>query len=579
MVDASKKIGRGDRPAILVVDDDAEALGRIRDELVRRYREDYRIVCESVPDDALRLLREMHQAGDDVAIVLAALCSTSLSGSDLLAAVPGIYPNAKRGLLIDWGGWGDQGTAEAIFRGMALRHMDYYVLKPWRSPDEFFHRTISEFLHEWSRIEPRGIREITVVAPRWSPRGHELRALLSRNGVPHVFHPSDSPEGREALERFDAPVGDDPIVITFDGRVLIDPSNSDLAEAYGVNTSLEVARDFDVIVVGAGPAGLSAAVYASSEGLRTLVVEGEAIGGQAGSSSLIRNYLGFSRGVTGAELAQRAYQQAWVFGTRFLLMRRVQSLRTVDDRHVLTISDGNDASARAVILATGVSYARLGIPSLEKLAGSGVYYGASTAEAQQLVGQEVYVVGGANSAGQAAMHLSRYARRVTLVVRGISLAESMSQYLQDEIEAAGNIAVRLNTEVIDGAGEGRLTALTLRDGSSGRTEMVEAAGLFVLIGAHPHTDWLPPSIARDEAGFILTGSDAASGKAGTQEVPLMFETSLPGVFAVGDVRHGSIKRVASAVGEGSVAVQQLHLHLARADRPAGEGARTRPPGD
>jgi len=312
-------------------------------------------------------------------------------------------------------------------------------------------------------------------------------------------------------------------------------------------------------VIGAGPAGLAAAVYASSEGLRTLVVEPESIGGQAGSSSLIRNYLGFSRGVSGAELAQRAFQQAWVFGMRFLLMREVVDLRPDGGRLVLSLSDGSEARAGAAILATGVSYRRLGIPTLEALTGAGVFYGASVSEGKALTGEDVYVVGGGNSAGQAAMHLSRHARRVTLLVRGESLESSMSSYLIETLAAAPNVDVRTRTEVVGGCGEGRLEQLTLRDSRSAEESTVEAAALFVLIGARPHTDWLPSEVERDERGFVPTGADLGSA---SPVLPL--ETSLPGVFAVGDVRHLSVKRVASAVGEGSVVIQQVHEYLARA---------------
>ncbi len=558
-----EKAVRDKLPILMVVDDDHAALERIGRELTRRYAGDYCIFCQRSSVEAMARLESLRAEGGEVALVLAAQWTEGIRGEELLARVKFIHPKAKRGLLIEWGAWGHRPTAEVIHRAMARGHMDYYVLKPWRSPDEFFHRTVTEFLHEWSRLDTSGMKEIAVVARKWSPRAHELRELLSRNGVPHVFHPSDTIEGKRLLEKAGQGESEHPIVITFDGRVLVNPTNAEMAEAYGVNTVLDGNRDFDVIVVGAGPAGLSAAVYASSEGLRALVVENEAIGGQAGSSSLIRNYLGFSRGVTGAELAQRAYQQAWVFGTKFLLMRQAVGLRTEGERLVVTISDGSEASARAVILATGVSYARLGIPKLEHLHGAGVFYGSSAAEAQGLAGEQVYVVGGGNSAGQAAMHLSRYAKSVTVVVRSSSLAESMSQYLRDEMDAAGNIHVRLNTEVVDGEGEGRLTRLILRNNVTGELVSVPAAGLFILIGARPHTEWLPPEIARDDKGFILTGTDVIRGKMGAAHPTLMFETSLPGVFAVGDVRYGSVKRVASAVGEGSVAVQQLHRHLAR----------------
>ena len=575
------------RPILLAVDDDAAALGRIKHELVRRYGSDYRVMCERSPADALAALESARASGDDVAVILADQWMGEVSGGDFLARARELHPRAKRALLIDWGGWGHRPTADAVLRAMALGHIDYYVLKPWRSPDELFHRTIAEFVHEWSRLDLSRPKEIAVVGERWSPRAHELRNLLARNGVPHVFHPSDSPQGRRLLRGARRENAAAPVVITVDGRVLVDPSNAELAGAYGVNTRLDSDREFDLIVVGAGPAGLAAAVYASSEGVRTLVVEREGIGGQAGASSLIRNYLGFPRGVSGAELAQRAYQQAWVFGTSFLLMSEVSRLRTEGDRHVVTISEQTEARARAVILATGVSYRRLGVPALEPLTGAGVFYGASVSEAQALAGQHVFIVGAGNSAGQAAMHLSRYAERVTLLVRGPSLAQSMSQYLRDELAAAQNVEVRLRTEVIDAGGEGRLERLTIRDNSSGETSTVGAAALFILVGARPHTDWLPPAVTRDRWGFVLTGGDMVEEGAAEwplERRPLTLETSLPRVLAVGDVRSRSVKRVASAVGEGSVAIQQVHEFLTETDpgdRPGadGTGARRRPAGD
>jgi thioredoxin reductase (NADPH) len=537
---------------LLVVDDDADCLGRTREELQRRYSSDYRILCERSAPKALQALEALQAAGDDVAVVLAEQWTPEINGSELLARVRELHPNAKRALLIPWGAWGDRPTAEAVLRAMALGHIDYYVLKPWQSPDELFHRTVSEFLHEWTRAHTARPREIAVVAERGSARGHELRSLLARNGVPHAFHASDSADGRRLLAEAGRENADVPVVVLLDGRVLVDPSNAELAGGYGVTTELDERRDFDVVVVGAGPAGLAAAVYASSEGLRTLVVERESIGGQAGSSSLIRNYLGFSRGVSGAELAQRAYQQAWVFGTSFLLMREVVGLRTEGDQHRVTISDGSEVTARAVVLAMGVSYRRLGIPALEALNGTGVFYGAAVSEAQALAGQQAYVIGGGNSAGQAAVHLSRYAKQVSVLVRGSSLAESMSQYLIDEIAAAGNIEVRHNTQVVDGGGQGRLERLTLQDTVTGETSEVEAAALFILIGSRPHTDWLPEVVERDKWGFLPTGPERPA---------LTYETNVPGLFAVGDVRHGSVKRVASAVGEGSVVIQQIHEYL------------------
>ena len=569
--DTAAPLGPGGRPVILCVDDDAEALARLEETLCKRYAGDYRVIGERSAADALGRLEACRAAGDHVAIVLADHWMPETTGAELLGKVKNLHPQAKRALLIDFGSWGHRPTAEAVLRCMALGHIDYYVVKPWTEPDEYFHRTITEFLHEWSRAAPSEAKEVTLVAKSWSARGHELRDLLSRNGVPHAFLDSDSEQGRRVLRETRTEQVNGPVVLMLDGRVLVDPSRAELADAYGVSTQLGEDRDFDVAVIGAGPAGLAAAVYASSEGLRTLVVEREAIGGQAGSSSLIRNYLGFSRGVTGAELAQRAYQQAWVFGTRFVLMRDVRVIKCGGDQHVIQTSVGTEATARAVILATGVDYRRLGVPGLEELTGAGIFYGAAVSEARALAGQEAYVVGGGNSAGQAAMHLSRFAGRVTMLIRGRSLAASMSRYLQNEIEAAENVHVRLGAEVIDGGGEGRLEELTLRDRESGDTETVEAAALFVLIGARPHTAWLPGSIERDRWGYVMTGPDL-TGDWPLERPPLMHETSEPGVFAVGDVRHGAMKRVAAAVGQGSVVIQQVHEYLAGIERPAGVAA-------
>jgi thioredoxin reductase (NADPH) len=461
-----------------------------------------------------------------------------------------LHPQTKRGLLIDFGAWGDEETAVVIREAMARGHIDYYVLKPWSEPDELFHRTVCEFLHEWRRGSAQGRRELTVVADRFSPRAFELRNLLARNGVPHAFQASDSEEGRRLLAARRRTEPSEPIVLLPDNSVLVDPSNQDLAEkGYRVRTRLgQDSGPFDVAIVGAGPAGLAAAVYASSEGLRTLVVERESIGGQAGSSARIRNYLGFQRGISGGELATRAYQQAWVFGTSFLLMRDVESLQATDHGHVITISDGSEIDARSVVLGTGVAYRRLGIPAVEDLCGRGVFYGYSSSDAQQVAGGRIFVVGAGNSAGQAAADLRRYAAEVTLVCRRPTLGESMSQYLRDEIEAAG-VRVRLSTIIVGAEGDGRLRELTLRHASGGR-EVVPADGVFVLIGGQPCSDWLPQELERDEKGFVLTGGGEH-----------LFETSLPGVFAIGDVRAGSVKRVASAVGEGAVVIQQVHRYL------------------
>jgi thioredoxin reductase (NADPH) len=559
------RIGPEARPAILAVDDDQQSLGRLEQELGRRYAGDYRVICERSVDHAMVELDAIKSEGRELALVLVDQWLPDNSGDTLLGQVRNLHPNAKRALLVEWGAWADRDRADAIVRAMSMGAIDYYVLKPWRSPDEFFHRTVTEFLHEWSRSAPWRPQEVVLVGARWSQRSHELRSLLARSGAPHVFHPNDSPEGRRHLAEAGKEGVEEPVAIfKVDGNVIVDPSKTALANAYGLTTQLDQERDFDVVVVGAGPAGLAAAVYASSEGLRTLVVERESIGGQAGSSSLIRNYLGFSRGLSGAELAQRAYQQAWVFGTKFLLTNEVVNLRTEEGRHLIGISDGCEVSARALVLAMGVSYRRLGIPALEALNGSGVFYGASVSEAQALQGEDVYVVGGGNSAGQAAVHLCRFARQVTMLVRGSSLSESMSTYLCTQIEKTDNVHVHLQSEIVDGGGDGRLERLVVRDAATGGTSEAQGAALFVLIGAQPHTDWLPDEIERDSWGYLPTGSDVDLIEGWSQDrPPHMFETSLPGVFAVGDVRQRSVKRVASAVGEGSVVIQQVHDYLER----------------
>ena len=549
------------RPALLVVDDDTDVLASARRELRRWYGDNYRVLCRRSADDALSALREMRRDREPVAVVLADLWMPEMTGSEFLARVRRLHPHARRALLIDWGAWGHRRTADALVQAMSLGQIDYYVLKPVREPDELFHRTVAEFVHEWTRLESAASSEVSLVADRWSPRAHQLRSVLTRSGIPHSFHSPDSPEGRQVLESAGRPEGRGPVVTLWDGQVLDDPSNTELASAYGVETELGEECDFDLVVVGCGPAGLSAAVYASSEGMSTLVVERETIGGQASSSSLIRNYLGFPRGLSGAELAQRAYQQAWIFGAHFLHQREVTALRPEGDRHLLTLSDGSEASARAVVLATGITYRRLGIPALEDLVGTGVFYGASVSEARAHAGQDVYVVGGGNSAGQAAVHLSRYAGRVTLLFRRASLVETMSSYLIEEIEAAENIEVRPHAEIAGCSGDGLLETITLRDCASGHTETVPAAALFILIGAEPHTSWLPPAIRRDRWGYVLSGADLPPGSWPLARQPLMLETSLPGVFAVGDVRDGSTKRVASAVGEGSVVIEQVHQLL------------------
>jgi thioredoxin reductase (NADPH) len=449
---------------------------------------------------------------------------------------------------------------------MAVGDISYYVLKPWITPDELFHRVVAEFVQEWSRSEPTNFREVIVVASQQNGRAYAVSDLMGRNGIPHAFRSRDSELGRSVLEDLGHPEGD--VVVwmpAIGGTQLIDPTDAEILEAWGIPTTLkDVDRDFDLLVVGAGPAGLGAAVYASSEGVRTVVVEREAIGGQAGMSSLIRNYLGFSRGLSGAELVQRGYQQAWVFGAHFVVTREVERL-TPQERggFVAQIGHVGEVRARAVVISAGVSYRRLGVPSLEELSGHGVYYGASVSAAQALAGLRAGVVGAGNSAGQAALHLARYCARVHMIVRGSSLEDSMSAYLVNAIAAQPLIKVHLNTEVVGGHGDGQLERVTLGDRISGQEQELPLESLFVMIGARPRTEWLPPEVDRDPHGFLYTGADAASCDSWQlARLPHPHETTVPGLFAVGDVRSGSVKRVASAVGEGSVVVSEIHQFLA-----------------
>jgi thioredoxin reductase (NADPH) len=558
------------RPIILVVGVEEGGIGRVQEQLERRHGSDYVVDVEFDPEAARERIVHLAAEGRELALVLAEQWMPGMTGTELLGGVRANFPRARRGLLVAFGAWGDEATADAIHAAMSTGQIDYYVLVPWRSPDELFNRTISEFLHEWARSLETGPREVTVVGPERDTRTHEVRSLLARNGIPYVFACDNTPDGHSALEAAGLDDPDLPVVVFHDGRALVNPSNIQVADAFGLKTAPED-DEYDLVIVGAGPGGLAAAVYAGSEGLRTLAVEREAIGGQAGSSSLIRNYLGFARGITGAELAMRAYQQAWVFGVPFVMMRDVVGLEASNAHHIVTLSGGTQVRTRTVVLATGVSYRRLDVERLEALVGAGVYYGASISEAQGMRGHNAVVVGGGNSAGQAALHLARYADQVIIVVRGGSLAASMSSYLIREIDAAPNVVVRYSTEVVDGGGSGQLEWLVLADRESGERERVPAAGLFVLIGARPHTDWLPQELARDQWGYVMTGADVAQDWPLDERPPLPLETSVPGVFAVGDLRHRSMKRVASAVGDGANVVAQVHELLQAA--PARGSAR------
>src|ERR1041384_3896562 len=481
------------RPRIVVVADDNGALALLRAEIEGRYGGAYSVLVAPSPSEALKSLEALRAAGQRVAVVLESQWMDEMNGSDVLTMARAFHPRSKRALLISPADWGHERTADAIRAAIANGCVDNYLSKPLKTADEVFHRAISSFLYDWTTSEEGSAYEVTTRAQL------ELGQLIPRNG----------------------------------------------------------SARFDVAIVGAGPAGLAAAVYGSSEGLETIVVERASIGGQAGSSSMIRNYLGFARGIGGAELARQAYEQAWVFGTQFLIGQEVTSLRCGDDTHVLTTADGREISSRTIILATGVSYNRLQVPALERLVGMGVYYGASPSEARHFAGKRVYLIGAGNSAGQAVLHLAKWAEEATLVVRGDRLEKSVS---------SANVKVLLTTRVVDGSGESQLETLTLANAATRITDVVRADALFVLLRARPLTEWLPAEVARDAHGFLVTGSDLThDGRLDDWLLPRSprpFETSVPGVFAVGDLRSRSMKRVASSVGEGSGAIKEIHHYLA-----------------
>jgi thioredoxin reductase (NADPH) len=566
-------------PVVLAVDEDLDALRGVERELHDRYASRYRIECVDNVSDARALLEDFVAAGVDVALVLVGWRLADVISSDLLDEARQLHPHALRAVLIDWGEQGDPVIGDALFEAIASGRVDHHLIRPSSPPDELFHHEVSGLLLEWADRRQLSPHTAFIVADAWSGRAYELRNALERCAMPHSFYLADSDEGRALVAQ--APEGSRlPLVVFPNGVCLADPSNAEVALASG-GTVDPAQLDFDLVIVGGGPAGLSAAVYGTSEGFRTLVVDEGGVGGQSTSSSLIRNFLGFPRGVTGRRLAQHAFRQAWVFGARFTFVQRATELWHHDGELSVVLSDSGPVKTRAILLATGAHYRRLGIPALEHLNGLGVVYGGSESEAPGTAGRDVYVLGGANSAGQAALNLARYARRVTLVVRASALSAGMSHYLVQQVSATPNIEVRSQSEVVGGGGDGRLERLVLRDRVSGAEEVVAADALFVMIGAEPHTAWLPSGVRRDDHGYVLTGPDLGETWP-LERAPMLLETSVQGVFAAGDVRHGSVKRVASAVGEGSVAIQLLHkFFAANGLSPLGrsrEPAVTSPPG-
>ena len=500
---------------------------------------------------ALSAVRQATEEGEEVALVISDQRMPEMTGREFLGRVRSIVPSAKRALMV---AWGDHEASPTILQACALGELDNYLYKPWVPAEIHLYPFIGEFLAEWTRIHRPGLELIHIVGEERSARCHAIRELLERNGIPYGFHEVGSPVALRLVEQRGMALTRMPAVFFHDGTVLFDPTDAQIMDTVGESPG---ELECDVAIVGAGPSGLAAAVYTGSEGLRTLVIERHVIGGQAGASSLIRNYLGFPRGISGAELTQRAYQQAWLFGAKFVFAREAVSLRRRGIMRVLTLSDGREVVAKAVIVATGAKYRRLAVDGLEPFVGKSVFY-TTFGEARLVRDLDVAVAGGGNSAGQAALHLASFARRVTLLVRGSSLEKGMSDYLVQQIRKTGNIEVRLGSEVVDAQGGERMNALVISSGKRG-IETIPASLLFVLIGAEPNTDWLRDVIQRDAKGFVLTGRDV--DMSGLDRQPMSFETTMPGVFAVGDVRLGSMKRVASAVGEGAAAVQQVHVYL------------------
>jgi thioredoxin reductase (NADPH) len=515
------------RPVILAVHGDPAAWGEVEDALLERYERSYRVACLASAPEARAALAEAAASDEKVALVLAAQwLGGESTGSELLDEVWTMQTRARRALLIEWGDWGESQTGQVIFDGIARGCFDHYVVRPAAAPDEMFHQTISSMLLEWAEAHRAAPYTVHIVGTSWSGRAYEIREALQACALPHTFSLADSPEGSEIV----AGAGEDvelPIMVFPNGAVLANPTNAEIAAVAGAPFELDCER-VDLVIVGAGPAGLSAAVYGGSEGLDTVVVDRGGVGGQASSSSLIRNYLGFPSGVSGRLLARSAWEQGWVFGAQFAFMRDVTSLEHDGTDLLLGCSDGSALRAPAVLLAMGASYRRLGVPELEDLVGAGVYYGSTNSEASFLVDRDAFVVGGANSAGQAALHLANYARKVTLVVRGDSIRAGMSEYLVSEIEATPNIVVRLRTKVAGGGGAGRLERLVLADVGTGAEATEPADALFVLIGAQPFTDWLPPEVQRDDRGFIVTGTDLPEGTFPPDRTAFPLETSLPG---------------------------------------------------
>jgi thioredoxin reductase (NADPH) len=550
-------------PCILVVSPEDQVGTALATDLDRRFGPDYRV--RSVhPGDALALLGGLAAGAEGVALLVVDEQAADPSPDEVFRAGRRLHPDVKRVQLVRRGNWSSE---HPLIAAMALGRVDHHLYAPWRPLERLLYPAMSDILASWDKSQDPSSVALDIVGRPNAPRSHDIRDKLSRAAVPYRFHDADGEDGRRLLREAGRDGSTLPVLAFYTGFVMDDPTDAELIAALGMKTR-PTTSSCDVVVVGAGPAGLAAAVYASSEGLETMVLEPEIPGGQAGTSSLIRNYLGFQRGISGDDLAGRAVEQAWLFGADFVLSQEVTGLSAAAGAPVVRTTDGSEVRARAVVIATGVSWRRLGVPRLEALVGSGVFYGAAGAEAQATSGRDVFVIGAGNSAGQAAVHLARYARSVTMVVRGSALAATMSDYLVTVIAASSNIELLLETEVVDGSGSCGLDSLTLLDRATGNRREVPAAALFVLIGGEPRTEWLAGSVDRDDRGYLLTGEDVLPGSWSLARAPMLLETSMPGVFAAGDVRARSVKRVAAAAGEGATAIHLVHEYLAAA-APAG----------
>jgi thioredoxin reductase (NADPH) len=545
---------------ILTVDDDAAVSQAITRDLRSRYGDRYRVARSTSGAQALTALEEFARRDQAVALIVSDHRMPEMTGIELLRRSKEVAPGAKLVLLTAYA------DTEVAIRAINEIGLDHYLMKPWTPPEDVLFPVVDDLLDDWDREHGDRFDGVRVVGNRWSERSYETRMFLARNHVHYQWLEVErEPEGQRLHELFGAAEHELPLVLLRDGVVLRGPTMAELAEALGLRTRAESTL-YDLVVIGGGPAGLAAAVYGASEGLRTAVIERDAPGGQAAQSARIENYLGFPNGLSGADLSHRAVTQARRLGAELVLARGVDALETRGSIHALRFDDGSEIEARAVLIATGVSYRLLEAPGLAELTGRGVFYGASSSDAPATRGDEVYIAGAANSAGQAALNLARYAQRVVMLVRGDALEKSMSQYLVERIRAAENIDVRLETEIVRGGGDGHLESLTLLERSTGLEEVVKADWLFAFIGAFPRTDWLGDAVARDGKGFILTGPDVSciqddAFRWPLRRPPFLLETSRPGVFAAGDVRLASMKRVASAVGEGSTAVSLVHLYL------------------